>query len=236
MTKIYTLVSFVLLTVLSHAQVDILLVSDPGNTYNGDTVTVITNSTSKTLYMECKNTSGAAFDMQFRRVIMSSTATFTDQFCDNQLCYPLATQGNDWTAPNPNPINDTDTSDMKPVYDITAGGAIHIRYYVLDGSNGNAMVDSVDVMVTAGLSFEETSYEISAYPNPATDVFNMNVVTNGNQLQVKLYNVLGEAILSTNLTDGANKLDVGNLTNGVYFYSVIKNNKAVETKKLIIRK
>lgn len=235
MLKLYTLVGLFMLSFSASAQVDIILVTNPGTSYNGDTIQVVTNDPSYTLKMKCVNISGAPFEMLFRRVIMSNSATFEDQFCDNQLCYPLATAGNDWTTPSGATIADTDTSDMKPLYDFTASGEFEIRYYVIDGGTDD-VIDSVDVHFTSGLGVEDLSYEISAYPNPANDVFNIKAVTNGNNLQVTMYNVLGEQILTENLVDGLNTLSIDHLTNGVYFYTIMKNNKAIETKKLIVRK
>lgn len=235
MIKIYTLFSLILVTALSQAQVAIIMVDDPGNTYNGTVVPIVTNSASKTVYMKCKNISGAAFEMKFRRVIMSSTATFTDQFCDNVLCYPLAGQGNDWTAPNPNPISDTDTSDMKPIYDFTGGGDIYIRYYVLDGSNGDAVIDSIDFEISSALGYEESSIEVSSFPNPASDVFNIELGANGSTSQVIMYNVIGKEVMRKTLANGLNTLDVKELNNGVYFYSILNKNDIIETKKLVVR-
>jgi hypothetical protein len=165
---------------------------------------------------------------------MNNTSTFTDQFCDNQLCYPLASQGNDWTTPSGATIAAGDTSDMKPLIDFTAGGELYLRYYVIDGGT-DIVLDSVDVHFTSGLGYEEVSYEISAYPNPAADVFTIDAETNGNILNVKMFNVLGEQVYSENLIEGINKIDVTSFQNGIYFYSIINGTDVIETKKLVVR-
>ena len=77
----------IIFTQFSWAQVDILLDSDPGINYNGQTISITQNTPSYNVYMHLVNTSNASIDIRFRRVILSSTATFYDQFCDDNLSF-----------------------------------------------------------------------------------------------------------------------------------------------------
>lgn len=71
------------------------------------------------------------------------------------------------------------------------------------------------------------------YPNPANDV--MYVVGNTNsKTEYTLLNAIGQTILSGVFDADQNKLNTGELTEGIYFLT-LKSDKHLETQKLIIR-
>ncbi|MEX1001081.1 MAG: T9SS type A sorting domain-containing protein [Crocinitomicaceae bacterium] len=214
-------------------QVEIHLDNDPGTNYNGQVVDLTIPYNDYTIYAHVENVSGATIDFKFRRVIISSGASFTDQFCDNNLCYPVS--GTDWTTPSAVPISAGDSSLMKPILSFTDGGPVLLRYYVLDGSDNK--LDSIDFNITSTVGFEEMqNISVSAYPNPANQDFNIDFKgVNGANYQVVIYNLLGEEVNKRSLSNGLNTLNIDNLNNGVYFYSILLNSEVIETKKLIIR-
>lgn len=221
---------------LAFGQVDILWDDDPGVAYNGDTVEVVADVSGYNVYMHVENTSGSTMDIKFRRVILNSTGgSFTDQLCDDFLCYNCS--GTDWTSPQSISIDNADSTIMKPVFNFSTGGSAEVRYYVLDAGNGDAIVDSVDLHLTSVLSVEEDiNISLSAYPNPASDEFFVNF--NGNEgmnFNLVVYNVIGEEVMHRNIVNGLNTITVADLNNGVYFYSIVTNNDVIETKKLVVR-
>jgi len=77
-----------------------------------------------------------------------------------------------------------------------------------------------------------------AYPNPATGKVNFDFNLSGiNHASVKIINLLGSVVKNIDLTAGDNKtsIDVSDLPQGVYFYSVVANGNVYQTKKLIIK-
>ena len=184
--------------------------------------------------MHVVNTSGATQDYKFRRVILSQSATFNDQFCDNSLCYPCS--GTDYTTPASVNVPAGDSSIMKPVLNFTDGGTAVIRYYVLDANNGDAALDSVDINISSVMGVEEVDISFTSYPNPANqDLFVKFQGNEGMNFQLVIYNVLGEEVMTKSIVNGTNKINVAHLNNGVYFYSIVTNNEIIETKKLIVR-
>lgn len=80
----------------------------------------------------------------------------------------------------------------------------------------------------------------NAYPNPANNVvsFDYDMPFNAQTASVAIYNMMGQEVIRQDVNIGGSRLDinVSDLTDGVYFYSLIVNNQAVKTSKLVISK
>ncbi len=78
------------------------------------------------------------------------------------------------------------------------------------------------------------------YPNPATGFVSLNyqLTPQVNEAYVNVYNVLGAVVKEAELHrgDGKMRMDIADLKNGVYFYSVLVNGDVYKTKKLIIQR
>ncbi|MBD3636167.1 MAG: T9SS type A sorting domain-containing protein [Crocinitomicaceae bacterium] len=215
-------------------QVEFHLDSDPQISQNGQTINLDVDYYGYTLYMHCLNTSGVTQGYKFRRVIESQSATFTDQFCDDNLCYSCS--GTDWVSPAPVTVVAGDSTLFKPIYNFTDGGTATIKYYALDVNNGDQIIDSVTIQINSSVGIEEVDVSFTAYPNPVADNFFINF--NGNEgltFNLVIYNLVGEEVLKSTLTNGTNKLSLASLNNGVYFYSIVTNDDIIETKKIIVR-
>jgi len=75
-----------------------------------------------------------------------------------------------------------------------------------------------------------------AYPNPASSVVNIDYALNKKDAQIALYNILGVQVYAQTLnsTEGTAKINVADFAQGIYFYTIKVDGKAVETKKLVI--
>ena len=80
----------------------------------------------------------------------------------------------------------------------------------------------------------------NAYPNPAKNMvsFDYNMPNDVQTASIAIYNMMGQEVLKQDLNIGGSRLDVNvsDLTDGVYFYSLIVNNQAVKTNKLVVSK
>jgi len=97
-------------------------------------------------------------------------------------------------------------------------------------SSGNT--DSCEAIVTVepGLSIEENILEtINIYPNPTANVLYIKSNVSSNY---HLYNMVGQKIISGQINEGDNELNLRQYSNGIYFIKFIKNNR-VYTKKII---
>jgi len=77
--------------------------------------------------------------------------------------------------------------------------------------------------------------DFNIYPNPfstsATIV--INDVSQFNKVELRIYNVLGEEMMITNITKQITTFDTRTLSSGIYFYQLTDNNKTIQSGKLI---
>ena len=230
--------SFILTSVFSiflfscvNAQISIYWDDDPGNTYNSSTINILKDVGSFDVYMHCENTGTTNQEVKFRRIVVNQSVTFSDQFCDNNLCYPCF--GSDWTSPASTVLMPGDSSVMKPTISFLNGaGTAEIRYYILDVND--QPIDSVDVNITCTVGMEDTYKNITRiYPNPSAVMLNVESVF-GSKLELNILNKSGESVDFKSILHRKNTFDVSHLSNGNYFINVISNGELIETKKIIV--
>jgi hypothetical protein len=99
--------------------------------------------------------------------------------------------------------------------------------------NGDSEVrmDNLSLVNLGVLSTPEFSASrVKVYPNPANDF--INIESNDTEIsEVALYDILGKQLLSQNELAN-NRLDISNLTKGVYFMKISANGNSI-TKKII---
>lgn len=92
------------------------------------------------------------------------------------------------------------------------------------------------------LLYKDETLEISPiYPNPITKNFGIidyRLIDEDQKAKIIVHNILGNQIAEYRLDPKENmlKISTSDLEQGVYFYSLQKNNETIFTRKLIIRK
>ncbi len=81
---------------------------------------------------------------------------------------------------------------------------------------------------------------LTAYPNPSKGRFTISLTqTSGDVYKIKISNTIGKVIQTITLGDHANaadiSIDLSDRPAGIYFYSLLVNDKMVETKRLILQ-
>ena len=89
--------------------------------------------------------------------------------------------------------------------------------------NSSLDVEIIDTATTPSISF---------YPNPASDYLAIN--TNVDSLEVVVYNVMGQKVLSEKLIS-TEKLDISKLQSGLYIVKLYNQKRELQTKKILIR-
>jgi dienelactone hydrolase len=67
------------------------------------------------------------------------------------------------------------------------------------------------------LGVAENSYEITVFPNPTTNVINLNVE---GEVNYKLYNSIGQLVLENLLNDNNKQVDLSNFSEGIYYIRI----------------
>lgn len=208
-------------------------------------IVLTVDSASTVEYADSKfhivNVTGGDLDCSWSRERKAHDASIVeDQICDDELCF-TANDQTLYSRPSTGfSIAAGDSTFFQPkVYPGDVPACVIYTYYIYSGLG--SLQDSIEIKFRFDsqdcfLSAEEQEIDFSTYPNPASTDFNIQLTTNGANVDLLVYNILGETVMSEQLFDGLNNINIEGLTNGVYFYSVRKNGKAVETKKLIVRK
>jgi hypothetical protein len=86
--------------------------------------------------------------------------------------------------------------------------------------------------------YEETEIganiiNVNAYPNPSTEILNIDFDNMPADASVEIYNMIGELVLAQPLTDMNNIINTSQLSNGLYHTKVIGNNKLLYAQKIV---
>lgn len=113
-----------------------------------------------------------------------------------------------------------------------------VVYVLSEGATGynSAYAASNAVTLTSPLSVADQYKEISVYPNPANNFVNFKIdgLENGT---VIINSITGQEVVNTTIAHGTKKVDVSNLNNGVYIYTIRnQNGEVVKTNKLVVNK
>jgi hypothetical protein len=117
---------------------------------------------------------------------------------------------------------------------------VKYTFYDLHNSANQATVYvNYDATNIGGIGKQQTKYSISdAYPNPADNLvaIDYSFATTKNA-SIVIYNLLGTAIEKMDVSGktGTFKVNTSDYSEGLYFYSLLIDNKVISTRKLIIR-
>lgn len=117
---------------------------------------------------------------------------------------------------------------------------VEMDVYVLSVADGtNATVNqiagpsTITLESTLGITTETVQNAI-VYPNPAQN--QVNVITGFDNGSVVINSVTGQVVANGTIVNGDSKIDVSNLNNGIYIYTIRNEEGAVvKTNKLVIR-
>ncbi len=120
-------------------------------------------------------------------------------------------------------------------------GTTTVRYRVYNVNNSDTSSFTVNYSASANGIDENQSNWVSlhAYPNPAnaTVAIEFQLKDGRNNANLQIQNILGEVVKGVSLqeSNGKRTIQVADLSNGVYFYTLKVDNHTLYSKKLIIR-
>ena len=236
-------------SVLAFAQDGIVIHVDGQTTdLSGATYNVVAPSnTSFDIPLDVENHTGMPRAWRVTRLRIDAPAGWTDALCWGHAtdpfggtCYSSGQMNtNPWTTPGSQAvlftINDGEYGKLKASVDPADGvyGTAHYRYYV--STNGTSYSDSIDVVVDYLASVKPIKEEATViiYPNPSAESITIQLA-GMDQSNLKMMDAVGNVILKESI-HGSKKMNVSDLSNGIYFLMFETSSGKTITKKLVVR-
>jgi hypothetical protein len=191
------------------------------------------------VHMVIKNIGSQAADVFCRKIVVDTIPGSSNYFCWN-LCF-----GNRvYLSPVSIPLQpDEETDEFSGHYQpFSNAGLTQMIYSFFDGANPNDSTYFYVNYFASSVGISENTTDAPSlsnpYPNPAsTQVsFDYNIPAGVSNASVNIHNLLGLKVKEFNLfgNNGKVTIDVMDLKEGIYFYSVKLDNQVTETKRLVI--
>ena len=84
-----------------------------------------------------------------------------------------------------------------------------------------------------GIESQLSSNEVTVYPNPANDYFNIAFSNASEVYSIKLYDMVGKLVIEGKVSNGTETIDVSQLVAGQYTIVISSRNNTI-SKKIII--
>ncbi len=188
--------------------------------------------------LDVKNTSSETIETNVTRYLVTLISGHIGTFCWSDQCYAPN------TVTSPNTINiaggtvhENDFSGhLNPLGNI---GNSTIAYTFFDVNNPS---DSVQVVVeykagTASIGdLNREKFEVSTYPNPATDVLNFSINSEVNEIVTyELLNITGSIVRSEVTRQNETEFNVSELAEGLYIYRVSSEKEIIKTGRVVVK-
>jgi hypothetical protein len=189
-----------------------------------------------------KNNAAEAKDVKVKKVIHAGD---TLPLTMNYFCWGLCFGPDTYESPfpqniGPGQVNEQFYGDYSP-QDVP--GKSRIMYVFFDMNNRN---DSVAVIVEFNASpaaiGDDLAKSVSfseAYPNPAINKVKIDysIMANVNNARIIITNMLGSKVKEIVLEElsGTASIEVSGFLSGIYFYSLVADDKLVLTRKFVVK-
>jgi len=194
-------------------------------------------SFTDTVFLNAQGNANAVFVIQINGALTTST------YSNVQLINGAQAKNVYWKIEGAVSINDYSVFNGTIICNNGALGALNTgvvfngRALTTTGALTTTAITAVNpepCSITTGIVSEKANEKISIYPNPFSNQLEIKI----NELQInncvlKVFNILGAAVMNTILTKQSTTVETSNLPSGVYFYQVSIDNKIIQSGKLI---
>jgi hypothetical protein len=254
MKKIFTF-SFLLLLGISLRAQNSFSILDPDNS-NADITNFVVDvdvdpSVDYVKELVVKNNLSSAKYVRLKRTFVSGVGTSSPDYDTLIMCWNLCLSANWNTVQTAGTINITSGGvasyavngtgyhvTFKPSNQI---GTRVVRYTFYDNNN---TADSVTVTYNYHIGqtgITESNIKLFNFsnpqPNPSNGITSIKYdFPNAAKAKIKIYNAVGTMVKEVKIEDQSGKVTLATdeLSNGIYFYSLLVNDKVVGTKRLIV--
>jgi len=190
--------------------------------------------------LDVKNLSNTTIDVLCVREVIEEVEGTVNVFCWGSQCYPpnIDTSGAATTI-GPQAVSYEFSGEYSP-YGIAGTTKVKYTFYLVDNPDDNVtVIVNYDASETNSVATNKKEFTLSkAYPNPANNNVSVNYNLEGmNGAHISFYNLLGSKVKDIMLTEsfGTLTINTSDFIEGIYFYSLLINNEATQTQKLIIK-
>ena len=208
-----------------------------GTSFTGDLVTQISN------HLDIKNTSANTITVECQKTNLNVPLGGESFYCFAGNCYSAsstAASSSAVLAPGQQfSFANSDADAHSGYYDAYgASGIAEVQYCfydVNDPSDQTCVIISYDCSGAMGINdFNELTKMSEFYPNPANGLTHFTF--NGTKAQLKIIDILGNEVKVLQLEgSGAKKIDLTDMSKGIYFGKLMINNRVATIKKLIVK-
>ena len=209
-----------------------------GDTYfTGDLVNRITN------HLDIKNTSANTITVECQKTNLTLPLGGESFYCFAGNCYSAsstsASNSADLLPGQQFSFANSDADAHSGYYDAYgASGIAEVQYCFYDVNNPTdetCVTITYDCSSATGINdFTELSEISDFYPNPANGLTHFTF--NGTKAQLKIIDILGNEVQVLQLENpGIKKIDLTDMSKGIYFGKLVINNKVTTIKKLIVK-
>lgn len=142
----------------------------------------------------------------------------------------------EWTAFDlPIKYNSNEMPDSINVMFVSSAGFVFENLFECKGQVGSTLwVD--DVVLSDGTSNEisKTEFSFSVYPNPAQDYLQLDANTDVQGAKLNVFDMSGRLVKETNLQGQSTRLDISNLSKGMYTFRIQNGTKMIHTGKFSV--
>jgi len=190
-------------------------------------------------YLKVKNTTGTSKTVGLTRSIIDTVTGTINSFCWGQYCWPE----NIYVSPQPCVIpagvsDSTFRGDYTPFGKV---GTTKVRYlFYTSSSTSDSISVTINYHITpTGIGSKVIAEnKLTASPNPANSMtmIGYTLSQESQSGKILIHNMLGSVVEEINLTDKQSSilLMTDGYKPGVYFYTLLVDNKTVSTKKLVV--
>jgi hypothetical protein len=207
---------------------------NPNVAYNGDTIRILGGNSVLYEMLYVQNITDQPQTYRWERIrLHASSTSINDQLCDDFYCVECI--GDLWTAGHTMTINPSDSTLFKPQANFAYGGDALYKYFIKN--NVGERIDSVMIRFSSTLNTPsvEPLPSVKVYPNPSTGVVTVKNAAVGSEIQ--FFDLLGKLYTQETIQGTAHSINLTNLPDGVYFYTIRqKNGVLLPAKKLILQK
>lgn len=233
-----------ILAVTSFAQLDMQVTDGDGNIQNGSTYYYY-GDPSSTMHaaLLCENTNSSNIEVNLKRYETDVQPGTKNFFCWG-VCYGAVSVGTNplWVSQD---FVDMDAGVQynnfsayhQPQGNVGVSCFLYVWYDTAD-PNDSTWVNVCFDSETVGVEENDMIADLNGYPNPSIGSVNFDIAlrVSINEAELVIYNLLGERVWSRFISNNEQKfvLNEGELSPGIYFYSVQANGQSGIAQKLII--